>query len=63
MNTNPDPGLATVTPRLEVLKLTTRRRNGEDKETSLCKCLCDSEMTEETLLEVLESYKMRRHKL
>ena len=62
MNTNPDPSPATVTPRLEVLKLA-RRSSGTDKETSLCKCLCDPEMTEETLLEVLESYKMRRNRL
>ena len=63
MNTNTDPGPATVaTPRLEVLKLT-RRSSRDDKETSLCKCLCDPETTEETLLEVLESYKMGKNKL
>ena len=63
MNTPADPGQATVaTPRLEVAKLT-RRSGREDKETILCKCLCDPEMTEETLLEVLESYKMRINKL
>ena len=63
MNTNTDPGQATVTrPRLKVVKLT-RRSSREEKKTSLCKCLCDPEMTEETLLEVLESYKMRINKL
>lgn len=51
---NADPGPAHVTkPRLKVLKLTRR----EVQEASLCKCLCDPNITEDKLLEVLESLK------
>ena len=53
---NADPGPAHVTkPRLKVLKLTRRSREGQ--EASLCKCLCDPNITEDKLMEVLESYK------